>query len=109
MNSNPRSSSLRSIIFTDLDGSLLSHDDYNFEAAKECLDKLEADNVPVICATSKTFAELLELRQALNNRHPFIVENGAAVYIPKDYFKNLPADNSAVYSCTNDYHCFAFV
>jgi mannosyl-3-phosphoglycerate phosphatase family protein len=29
---------------------------------------------------------MLELRTALANDHPFIVENGAAIYIPRNYF-----------------------
>ena len=37
--------------------------------------------MPVIPITSKTFAEVINLRDKLNNRHPFIVENGARVSI----------------------------
>jgi mannosyl-3-phosphoglycerate phosphatase family protein len=50
------------------------------------LDKLERRGIPVIPITSKTFAEVSRLRDQLNNRHPFIVENGAAIAIPKNYF-----------------------
>ena len=46
--------------------------------------------MPVIPITSKTFAEVINLRDKLNNRHPFIVENGAAIYIPSRYFKSQP-------------------
>lgn len=70
------------LIFTDLDGSLLDHHTYSFEPAADRLDQLKKRNVPVIPNTSKTRAELLLLRQALDNSDPFIVENGAAVYLP---------------------------
>jgi len=46
--------------------------------------------VPVIPTTSKTLAELLPIRAALNNTDPFIVENGAAIYIPVGYFEQQP-------------------
>ena len=74
------------IIFTDLDGTLLDHYSYSFEAAIPMLGKLEDLGIPVIPITSKTFAEVSRLRDQLNNRHPFIVENGAAIAIPKNYF-----------------------
>ncbi len=54
------------------------------------LAELEQAGVPVIFNTAKTAAELGPLRQTLENRHPFIVENGAAVYIPLDYFPVMP-------------------
>ncbi|MEH6606891.1 MAG: HAD-IIB family hydrolase [Pseudomonadales bacterium] len=79
------------LIFTDLDGSLLDHNNYSFEPAVPLLQKLEEHSIPVICCTSKTLAELLPLREILNNRHPFIVENGAGVFIPKGYFVGLDA------------------
>ena len=78
--------SIQPIIFTDLDGTLLDHFSYSFDAAIPMLDKLEQLGIPVIPITSKTFAEVSRLRDQLNNRHPFIVENGAAIAIPKDYF-----------------------
>jgi mannosyl-3-phosphoglycerate phosphatase family protein len=80
------SPSLQPIVFTDLDGTLLDHYSYSFEAAIATLDKLERLGIPVIPITSKTFAEVSRLRDQLNNRHPFIVENGAAIAIPKNYF-----------------------
>jgi mannosyl-3-phosphoglycerate phosphatase len=48
-------------------------------------------NIPVIPNTSKTFAELIEIRGALGLTTPFVVENGAAVYIPQSFFKHQPA------------------
>lgn len=78
------------LIFTDLDGSLLDHDDYNHQAANPLLARLDAVDVPVILITSKTRAEVLPLRNELNNQHPFIVENGAAVFIPQGYFPKAP-------------------
>ena len=78
------------LIFTDLDGSLLDHESYSFHPANELLKRLEKENIPVIPVTSKTFAEVDKLRIKLNNCHPFIVENGAAIVIPKKYFSSKP-------------------
>lgn len=80
------------LIFTDMDGSLLDHYTYAFEDARPTLEKLQQKNIPVIPITSKTQAELLFLRETLNNNHPFIIENGAAVFIPKGYFDQQPQD-----------------
>jgi D-glycerate 3-kinase len=80
------------VIFTDMDGSLLDHYDYNHQAADLLLKQLDDNNIPVIPNTSKTFAELLVIRKSLNNQHPFIAENGAAVFIPVGYFTEQPID-----------------
>jgi len=84
------------LLFTDLDGSLLDHDTYSHKAASPTLAVLKSLAVPVIPTTSKTLAELLPIRAALNNTDPFIVENGAAIYIPVGYFTKQP-DNSTLY------------
>ena len=79
------------LLITDLDGSLLDHDDYSYDPAKPVLQLLEEMRIPVILASSKTCAEMLELRAELGNEHPFIVENGAAIYVPQRYFQKQPA------------------
>ena len=71
------------IIFTDLDGTLLDHNDYSIDAVEPLLKKLVHLSVDVIPTTSKTFAELQFIMPQLGLTTPFIVENGAAVFIPK--------------------------
>ncbi len=80
------------LVVTDLDGSLLDHDDYSYEPAKPLLQLLEELRIPLVLASSKTRAEMLALRDELQNEHPFIVENGAAVLIPEHYFLKAPDD-----------------
>jgi len=82
------------LVFSDLDGTLLDHHTYSFAPALPMLQKLHSMHIPVIPNTSKTFAELTELRQEIGLDGPFIVENGAAVYIPIDYFQNQPSDTT---------------
>ena len=71
------------IIFTDLDGTLLDHHSYSFNAALPTLAQLKRLNIPVIATTSKTKVEVLALYQKLGLHGPFIIENGAAIYLPK--------------------------
>lgn len=80
----------RRLVFTDLDGTLLDHDNYSFEPAGPLLQSLEAAGIPVIPVTSKTCAEVQSLRCELSNGHPFITENGAAIFIPQSYFTRQP-------------------
>jgi len=70
------------LIFTDLDGTLLDHHDYSFSAASKALELVEERKIPLIIATSKTFSEVVKLQTEVGIRHPFIVENGAGVFIP---------------------------
>ncbi|MEO0442551.1 MAG: HAD-IIB family hydrolase [Pseudomonadota bacterium] len=81
------------LVVTDLDGTLLDHHSYSFSPAKQTLEKLRQLRIPVIINSSKTTREIQALRIALNNQHPFIVENGSAVLIPQDYFLEPPQNS----------------
>jgi mannosyl-3-phosphoglycerate phosphatase family protein len=72
----------QSLVFTDLDGSLLDHDNYSFSAATQALARLADLGVVWVLNTSKTQAELHQLAAQLNNPYPFIIENVAAVVVP---------------------------
>lgn len=78
------------LIVSDLDGTLLDHYDYSHTAVDELLPQLEQRNIPLILNSSKTFTELMEIRASLGNRHPFIIENGSAIFIPVGYFEQMP-------------------
>ena len=74
------------LIFTDLDGTLLDHETYSFDPAQDALQEIDRRGIPLVLCTSKTRAEVERYRRALNNHHPFIVENGGATFIPTGYF-----------------------
>jgi mannosyl-3-phosphoglycerate phosphatase len=76
----------RLIVFSDLDGTLLDHRTYSFEPARPALEALRESGVPLVLCTSKTRLETEHWRRALANVHPFIVENGGAVFVPEAYF-----------------------
>lgn len=46
------------IIFTDLDGTLLDHNSYDFSEALEMLSYIKNHNIPLILTTSKTKIEV---------------------------------------------------
>ena len=76
----------RLVIFTDLDGTLLDSQTYRWQAAEPALRRLRLQGAPVVLCTSKTRAEVLPLRGELGLRDPFVVENGGAICIPRNYF-----------------------
>ena len=82
------------LVFTDLDGTLLDHYTYQTEAAEDMLARLKSEDIAIIPNSSKTFSEISLIREQLQLNDPFIIENGAAVYIPVDYFQDQPADTS---------------
>ena len=74
------------VVFSDLDGTLLHLQTYSSDAAQPALDALKHHRIPLVFTTSKTRAEVEFWRERLDNRDPFIVENGGAIYIPHGYF-----------------------
>ena len=78
------------IIFTDLDGTLLDHNSYEWEEAKPALDICKLNHVPVIPVSSKTRAEMDILIHKLGLSSPFISENGGGIFFPKKEADRLP-------------------
>lgn len=81
----------QTVVFTDLDGTLLDSARYSFDDARPALDLLQARAIPLVLCSSKTRAEMLAWRQRMHNVHPFIAENGGGIFIPQGYF-SLPVD-----------------
>lgn len=80
------------LIASDLDGTLLDHYSYSHSEVDHLLGRLERREIPVVLNSSKTLGEMLEIRRWLHNRHPFVVENGSAIFIPTGYFPDMPPD-----------------
>ncbi len=80
------------IIYSDLDGTLLNHDDYSFQPAAQALALIQEKSIPLILTTSKTFAEVVTIQQDMGIQGPIIVENGAGIFIPSqcELAKDLP-------------------
>lgn len=69
----------KTVVFTDLDGTLLDHDTYSCVAASEMIQYLQEREIPLIIVTSKTATEVQKLQQSLGLHTPAIVENGAGI------------------------------
>lgn len=76
----------RYVVFTDLDGTLLQHETYRFDAANPALTLLRDRGIPMVPCSSKTRVEIEHYRGLLQSKHPFVAENGGAVFIPNGYF-----------------------
>jgi mannosyl-3-phosphoglycerate phosphatase family protein len=79
-------SSLRLVVITDVDGTLLDQESYSYERSLPAISRLLSRNVPLVLCSSKTHAELHRLWKELHLKDPFIVENGGAIYVPPGYF-----------------------
>ena len=80
----------RYLIFTDLDGTLLDHENYSFGANKKTISTIINNKNEIIFNTSKTFSECKKLLKELKLLNmPFSTENGAVIYFPKIRFNKI--------------------
>lgn len=77
------------IVFSDLDGTLLDHDTYSFEEAREGLELLHDLGAPLVLVSSKTFPEMKEIHREMGLSAPFIFENGGGIFWPDGAVKEL--------------------
>ena len=71
---------MKLMVVSDLDGTLLDHNDYSFDLVLPVLDRMDEAGIPLVVNTSKTRAEWLAMRGELGNFDPYVVENGSAIY-----------------------------
>ncbi len=74
------------VCFIDLDRCLIERDTDAIEKATPAFEQLQAGHVPLILVSGRTRAEIEPLRQRLRHHDPFIVENGAAIFVPSETF-----------------------
>lgn len=80
---------IKKVVFTDIDGTLTDIKTGKLGEVKDLIRSLKNRNIPVILCSAKTRAEQIKIRRELGLTEPFIVENGGAIVIPKDYFGSL--------------------
>ena len=68
------------IIFTDLDGTLLHRDTFQFDTIKNYIKSLINKGVIIIPNSSKTEIEIEKFNEELGVNLPFISENGASIH-----------------------------
>jgi mannosyl-3-phosphoglycerate phosphatase len=67
------------LVSTDLDGTLLNHHSYAFEAVLPTVKRLQMAGIPLILNSSKTLSELRIWRERLQLHDPIIAENGGVI------------------------------
>ncbi len=79
----------RTIVVTDVD-DLPFDAEGRLRPSAAALRDLDRYRIPLIFWSSRTRAEIEPIREELGNRHPFFVENGSALYLPRNYFAGVP-------------------
>ena len=83
------------LIFSDLDGTFLHHQNYSFGKNDLVIEKLKKNNHQIIFNSSKTYFEIkLILKKLKLTMMPFSCENGAILYFPKTIFKKIKKSQS---------------
>lgn len=70
---------MKTLVFTDLDGTLLDLETYSADKVKQHVQRLKEQNVSIIFCSSKTWTEQEHYLQELNLDEPAIVENGSGI------------------------------
>ncbi|WP_163933266.1 mannosyl-3-phosphoglycerate phosphatase [Paraferrimonas sp. SM1919] len=74
------------IVFSDIDGCLLDHHNYQDKAAQAALTWLQKGHFPLVLVSSKTLSEMTELQRKWQLDTPMIIENGSAIAFPKSHY-----------------------
>ncbi|MFG6094014.1 HAD-IIB family hydrolase [Leptothoe sp. ISB3NOV94-8A] len=87
------------IIFTDLDGTLLNSETYDYAATVPIIQQLKSLKIPVVPVTSKTRAEVSTLRKDVGLTDPFVTENGSGIFVEVNHnpFPEPPGEQEADY------------
>ena len=83
---------MRYLLFSDVDGTMLDADTYQWEEALPGIESARKHGMPIIFNTSKTEQETRLLGEELGIRAPFSIENGGAVYVPPGTFDDGEAE-----------------
>ena len=67
------------VIFTDLDGSLLHRETFQFDTIKDYIKSLVSKGVIIIPNSSKTEKEIEKFNEQLGVNLPYISENGSSI------------------------------
>lgn len=83
-------SEARLVVYSDLDGTLLAAETYDWTPAEPAVRALRDRAIPLVLTSSKTRAEIEHWRERLGLQDPFICENGGALYVPVGTFERPP-------------------
>lgn len=75
---------MKYIFFTDVDGTLIDHNNYSYDLSLEGIDLLKKKQIPLVIVSSKTYDEIIPLLKELDMFYPFAFENGAGIAYPSE-------------------------
>ncbi len=84
---------MKLLIFSDIDGTFMNHDNYSYSHLKNYVLKIKNKSL-IVFNSSKTFSEIKKINYNLKINVPFIVENGACIFFPKNFLKKKPITSS---------------
>lgn len=67
------------MFMTDLDGTLLGHEDFRFASIRDGIMELISDGIKIVPNSSKTRREIDRFCTSLGARLPYVFENGAGI------------------------------
>jgi mannosyl-3-phosphoglycerate phosphatase len=73
------------VVYSDLDGTILN-EKYSPDEVFPIIRQIAALNIPIVLCSGKTKVEIEYYKEQMGIRDPFIVENGAAIFLPKERF-----------------------
>ena len=75
------------IVFAGVDGIVIDRQTGELcRAAWDAIDLMVSRNIPFVLCAGKTRAEIEPIYEGLGVGHPFVCENGAAIFVPRNYF-----------------------
>lgn len=98
------SNTVKVVVFTDLDGTLLDLESYAADEAAPAVRQLKKAGVSIVFCSSKTLSEQTPYLEELGLRAPAIVENGSAVSWPGGDPPVLPANCRRTYTTGGFHH-----
>ncbi len=75
---------MKALFFTDVDGTLIDHNNYCYDESLRGIDLLKKLSIPLIPVSSKTYDEMSQLMINLNLIYPFVFENGSGIAYPSE-------------------------
>jgi mannosyl-3-phosphoglycerate phosphatase len=77
------------VIFSDVDGTLLSRETYRPGPARDAIWECMFLGIDVVLVSSKNRHEMMTVRRELGLKSPFISENGGGLFIPRSFVPSL--------------------
>jgi mannosyl-3-phosphoglycerate phosphatase family protein len=75
------------VVFSDLDETLFHPNTFALDGRSRLgLERVRQEGIPLVLSSSRTRAELELMQEDLGIADPFVCENGAAIFVPRDYF-----------------------